>query len=169
MNGYSNSYLFGSEDTLTRGQVACILFNMAQATPSYNENGMIYVEGFGWKSFDDVDGSQYYGKAIAWAKQNGVVNGYGDGTFAPDAPVTREEFAAMLANFTKKFDASYEAADTSVLDSFGDAGQVSAWATDVVAWAVENGVMGNGGFLAPTADIIRADAACMVYNYAIAE
>ena len=76
----------------------------------------------------------------------------------------------MVSNYASKYDQSYDgSADTSVLDQFDDASGVSDWATEVVAWAVENGIMGNGGFLNASGDIIRADAACMVYNYAIAE
>ncbi|WP_066834748.1 S-layer homology domain-containing protein [Collinsella ihumii] len=171
MNGYNDTWLFGSYDAITRGQVACVLYNMATYAGQVDESDLTYNEISGYETgFSDVNGKAYYGKAIAWAKQAGVVNGYGDGTFAPDAPVTREEFAAMVSNYASKYDQSYDGtADTSVLDQFDDASGVSDWATEVVAWAVENGIMGNGGFLNASGDIIRADAACMVYNYAIAE
>ncbi|MBM6786792.1 S-layer homology domain-containing protein [Collinsella tanakaei] len=168
MNGYSDTWLFGSYDQLTRGQVACILYNMATYSRQVDESKLVYNELVGYETgFSDVNGKAYYGKAIAWAKQAGVVNGYGDGTFAPDAPVTREEFAAMVMNYASKYDQAYEAVSgTDALDKFDDANGVSEWAEEVVAWAVENGIMGNGGFLNAQGDIIRADAACMVYNYA---
>ena len=47
-----------------------------------------------------------------------------------------------------------------------DAEQVADFAKDSVAWAVENGILGNSGYVAAGSTIIRADAACMVYNYA---
>lgn len=167
LNGYNGTDLFGSRDRLTRGQVACLLYNMAQGGGFVADEG----ESNPWKdytSFTDVATDQYYAKAIAWAKSAGVVNGYPDGTFKPEAPVTREEFAAMLANYVQKLDSSYVAADVTNLDEFADGSQVSDWAKEVVAWAVENDIMGNGGAIMPTANIIRADAACMVYNYAFA-
>ena len=165
MNGYADGVLFGAHDQITRGQVACVLFNMAGA--DMNENDGFYNEILGWKSFSDVDGKAYYGKAIAWAKQAGVVNGYGDGTFRPDAPVTREELACMLANYAKKVDqadVSVEDAD-KVLSSMSDGASVSDWAKGSVAWAVENEIMGNAGFVNALSDITRAETAAMVVNY----
>ena len=163
MSGYAGTKLFGSTDQLTRGQVACILFNMAGGE-SIDLDGNWYNDLVGWKSFDDVDGKEYYGKAISWAKQAGVVNGYGDGTFRPDANVTREEFAAMLANFAKKYNAFVDVDADKVLGEFSDGASVSDWAEEVVAWAVDSEIMGNGGFIAPTAQITRAEAAAMVVN-----
>ena len=165
LTGYNGTDLFGSYDQLTRGQVACLLYNMAQGGGHVADEG----ESNLWKdytSFSDVATDKYYSKAVAWAKSAGVVNGYADGSFKPEAPVTREEFAAMLANYAKKFDASYAAGDASSLDDFADGAQVSDWAKEVVAWAVENDIMGNGGAIMPGNNITRADAACIVYNYA---
>ena len=170
MNGYAHTNLFGAEDNLTRGQVACILYNMALDARKVDETKLVYNENTGYVTgFSDVNGKNYYGAAIAWAKQAGVVNGYGDGTFKPEQTVTREEFCAMLANYASKFDDDYAEGSASTLDSFDDAAQVSGWAEKVVAWGVENGIIGNGGFLNAQGQIIRADAACMVYNYANAE
>ena len=167
MNGYAGTKLFGSTDQLTRGQVACVLFNMAGGE-SIDFGGDWYNDLVGWKSFDDVDGKAYYGKAISWAKQAGVVNGYADGTFRPDANVTREEFAAMLANFAKKYNAFVDVDADKVLGEFSDGASVSDWAEEVVAWAVDSEIMGNGGFIAPTAQITRAEAAAMVINSKLA-
>ena len=166
MNGYADGVLFGAHDQITRGQVACVLFNMAGGE-DMNETDGSFNEVFGWKSFSDVDGKAYYGEAIAWAKQAGVVNGYGDGTFRPDAPVTREELACMLANYAKKVDqadVSVEDAD-KVLSSMSDGASVSDWAKGSVAWAVENEIMGNAGFVNALSDITRAETAAMVVNY----
>ena len=164
MNGYAGTSLFGPNDAITRGQVACVLYNMAGGAaadfnPHYDSNHGVVT------GFSDVDGGQYYAAPIAWAKQAGVVNGYGDGTFAPDAKITREEFAAMLANYAalKGDDVAVDA--DAVLASFPDGSAVSGWAKDVVAWAAGNGIMGNGGVLNPTAQITRAEVAAMAVNY----
>ena len=162
MGGYAGTKFFGPNDKITRGQVAVVLFNMAGGTLGaadfeYDNNG-------GYASFADVDGSQYYAKAVAWAKAAGVVNGYGDGTFKPESPITREEFAVMLSNYAKKV-GNFEAADGSALAELPDASSVSDWAEEAVAWAVENGYMGKGGFVNAKSDIIRAEAAAMAVRY----
>ena len=165
MNGYKNTSVFGALDNLSRGQVATVLYNMAGGASLKVEGS--YSDLWGYETgFSDVDGNAYYARAIAWAKQAGVVNGYADGTFHPDQAVTRQEFACMLANYAKKFDKSYEAPSADAMDEMSDAAQVADFAKTSVAWAVENGIIGNSGYVAPGANIIRADAACMVYNYA---
>lgn len=165
MNGYNGTQIFGPASDLTRGQVACVLNNMATfGGDASDETDLSYDNQTGYKSFSDVDGKAYYGQAIAWAKQAGVVNGYADGTFHPDQQVTRQEFACMLANYAKKV-GTFEAASSDALDEMGDAGLVADFAEESVAWAVENGIMGNGGSIAPGADIARAEAAAMVVNF----
>ena len=163
INGYAGTTLFGPEAQIKRGDVACVLFNMAGA-PDMDDDNHIDENGNYLTGFSDVNGHAYYAEAIAWAKQAGVVNGYGDGTFKPEALVTREEFACMLANYAK-LTGNYEAADSKVLDAFADKGSVSDWAVDSVAWAVEGEIMGNGGTLNGTAAITRAQVAAMAVNY----
>ncbi len=163
INGYAGTTLFGPEAQIKRGDVACVLFNMAGASDIDNDN-FVDEDGNFLTGFSDVNGHAYYAQAIAWAKQAGVVNGYGDGTFKPESMVTREEFACMLANYAK-LTGNYEAADPKVLDSFADKGSVSDWAVDSVAWAVEGEIMGNGGSLDGTGVITRAQVAAMAVNY----
>ena len=162
INGLRNADLFAPTKTITRGDVACILFNMAGGDKIYESNKNEFG-GFD-TGFNDVDSHVYYAKAIQWAKSMGVVNGYGDGTFAPDKLVSREEFACMLANFSKAMH-DFEAADSSVLDSFGDAGEVDSWAKESVAWAVANKIMGNNGEINANDSILRAEVATMAVNY----
>lgn len=163
INGYAGTTLFGPEAQIKRGDVACVLFNMAGA-PDIDNDNFVDEDGNFLTGFSDVNGHAYYAQAIAWAKQAGVVNGYGDGTFKPESMVTREEFACMLANYAK-LTGNYEAADSKVLDSFADKGSVSDWAVDSVAWAVEGEIMGNGGSLDGTGVITRAQVAAMAVNY----
>ena len=163
INGYAGTTLFGPEAQIKRGDVACVLFNMAGA-PDIDNDNFVDEDGNFLTGFSDVNGHAYYAQAIAWAKQAGVVNGYGDGTFKPESMVTREEFACMLANYAK-LTGNYEAADSKVLDGFADKGSVSDWAVDSVAWAVEGEIMGNGGSLDGTGVITRAQVAAMAVNY----
>ena len=164
MTGYADTDLFGGWDNITRADVVGTLYKMAGGD-ALTVPGNLYDVLVGWKSFDDVDGNEYYGRALAWAKSVGIANGH-DGKFRPTDTVTREEFAAFLANYAELFDKSYEAADEGTLSEMPDAGQVSDWAKGSVAWAVENGIMGNGGSIDPSSAIIRGDVAGMIYNYA---
>lgn len=166
MNGYADSNLFGPYDKITRGQVAVVLYNMANASGHYTDETIgENATNWGYKSFSDVTDGAYYAKAVAWAKAAGVVNGYGDGTFKPEQDVTRQEFAKMLANYAQKF-GTYQAGDASSLADYADGSAVDSWATDSVAWAVEQGYMGkNTDTLAPANSIIRAEAAAMIARY----
>ncbi len=173
VHGDSGATTFRPNATITRGEVAVILYNMSGVDDNYSQNennSGYYQDGRGWiTGFDDVDGNQFYAKAISWAKRAGVVNGY-DGTndFRPDAPVTSEEFAAMLSNYAEKVnqDDSVAEADPSSLEGVPGGSEVSGWAQKAVAWAVENEVMGNNGAnIDAHASIIRARVAAMCVNY----
>ena len=162
INGISGTNLFAPEADITRADAVCILFNMAGGVVGSND--FQYNENTGYNTgFSDVDGHAYFAKALAWAHASGVANG-SNGEFRPYDQITREEFASLLANFAKS-KGEFVAADESALDGMSDANTVSDWAEDNVAWAVENGVMGNGGFVAGQSNIKRAEVAAMAVNY----
>lgn len=166
MNGYAETDLFGPNDTITRAQVAQVLFNMAGGRVDMDLPEGYYNELYGYKSFDDVNGKMWYGKAIAWAKAAGIATGYGDGTFAPENNITREEFATMLARYAQKY-GNYTAGSAADFAAYGDASAVDSWAAEYVAWAVKGGYMGkNTNVLTPLANMTRAEAAAMVVRYA---
>ena len=166
MNGYADTDLFGPNDTITRAQVAQVLYNMAGGRADMDLPEGSYNEIYGYASFDDVNGKMWYGKAIAWAKAAGIVTGYGDGTFAPENNITREEFATMLARYAQKY-GNYTAGSVADFAAYGDASAVDSWAAEYVAWAVKGGYMGkNTNVLTPLANMTRAEAAAMVVRYA---
>ena len=166
MNGYADTNLFGPNDTITRAQVAQVLFNMAGGRADMYLPEGSYNEIYGYTSFGDVNGKMWYGKAIAWAKAAGIVTGYGDGTFAPENNITREEFATMLARYAQKY-GNYTAGSAADFAAYGDASAVDSWAAEYVAWAVKGGYMGkNTNVLTPLANMTRAEAAAMVVRYA---
>lgn len=166
MNGYADTNLFGPNDTITRAQVAQVLFNMARDRADMDLPEGSYNEIHGYASFSDVNGKMWYGKAIAWAKAAGIVTGYGDGTFAPENNITREEFATMLARYAQKY-GNYTAGSAADFAAYGDASAVDSWAAEYVAWAVKGGYMGkNTNVLTPLANMTRAEAAAMVVRYA---
>lgn len=167
MSGYAGTKLFGPNDRITRGQVACVLFNMAGGKAGGVTDDKFDVNEGYETGFSDVDGHAYYAQAIAWAKTTGVVNGYaGTDKFGPNDFVTREQFAAMLANYAKASGKDITVEDAAaVLAAMPDGSKVSDWAKDSVAWAVANKYMGNGGTIAPQSSITRAEVAAMAVNY----
>ena len=164
--GIGDGSLFAPNADIKRGDVAVVLFRMANGEAYKDEDFSFDVNHGFLTGFSDVDGHAYYAKAIAWAAKAGVVNGYADGTFRAEKNITSEEFAAMLSNFAKLKgeDISVEDAD-AVLAAYPDGSAVSAWAKPAVAWAVENDVMGNGAKLDATSNISRARVAAMAVNY----
>ena len=114
--------------------------------------------------FSDVASGQWFSKAVAWAAANGVVNGYENGTFAPNAAITREQLAAILYRF-----AQFKGYDVSVkgnLSSFSDNAQVSDWAKEAMQWAVGAGIInGDNNALKPTGNATRAEVAIMLMRY----
>lgn len=157
MEGYPNC-LFGPDDQLTRAQIAQVL---------YNRENKPEVEAR--EIFDDVATYAWYADAITWASDAGVVQGYGDGNFGPDDPITREQLAAMLYRYSayKGYDVSSgEAIETL---SFSDADSISDWALSAVKWAYAEGIvegLGNG-ILNPTGYATRAQAATMFMRYCL--
>ena len=166
-----NGYVFGIGGTTTfapnasiiRGDVAVIMYRMAGGKTA-NEGLTTDDKGY-VTPFTDVDPHAYYAQAIQWAAKSGIITGYGDGTFAPEQNITREEFACMLAKYAKS-QGKFAASDGSALAALPDAGSVDGWAKESVAWAVEQGLMGSAGYVAPLTDITRAEAAkmCVVYQ-----
>ncbi|MBM6779924.1 S-layer homology domain-containing protein, partial [Collinsella tanakaei] len=89
--------------------------------------------------FADVLQGEWYAPYVNWANEAGVMTGYeGAGAFGVGDPLTREQFASMVA---RAAGADLDAADASALEGFGDADGVSGWAETAMAWAVENGVI----------------------------
>ncbi|MDR2771267.1 MAG: S-layer homology domain-containing protein [Clostridiales Family XIII bacterium] len=115
--------------------------------------------------FSDVTRGTPLAAAVSWARDAGVVSGMGDGSFMPDASVTREQIAAMLYRY-----AGHKSADTGAkgdLAAFTDAEGISGWASEALAWAVGAGVvsgMGDGS-VAPQGMATRAQVAQMLRNF----
>ena len=162
VNGVGNTGLFSPNADITRADAVCVLYNMAGG--KLNADGEFgFSEDDGYVTgFSDVDGHAYFAKALAWAKAAGVANG-SNGQFRPYDKITREEFASLLANFSK-VKGDYVAVDADKV--LGSATDYSAWAKQNVAWAKANGIMGNNGSaIDGTGNITRAQVAAMAVNY----
>ena len=116
--------------------------------------------------FSDVEDGKWYTDAVIWAAENKIVDGYGNGKFGPNDPITREQLAAILYRYAqfKGVDVSV-GEDTNIL-SFGDATEVSGWANAAMRWAVGSGIInGKDGRLVPKGDASRAEAATMLQRF----
>ncbi len=170
MTGYAGTDLFGPYDCLTRAQAVTALFRLVEGDPGRitfdPEN---YVDDT--TGFTDVADGQYYSAALNWAHYRGIVFGCEDGTFAPDRPITREEFLVMLGR-ADGFGAISPDVDPDQGEGvFADSHLMSLWAQGYDEWGLSCGIVlgdynaGAGGMLRPQDPIIRAEAATMCMRY----
>lgn len=149
MKGTGNG-AFEPAALMTRGMLATVLHNLANNAAA---NGSV--------SFSDVADSAWYAEAVAWAATNHVINGYPDGRFGPNDPITREQLAVMLYRYAGSPPVSMNGLN------FVDADKVSDYARQAIAWAVANGILnGKGnGVLDPQGTATRAEVAQMLLNF----
>ena len=116
-------------------------------------------------TFSDVAEGNYYAPAIAWASANGLVNGFGDGSFRPDEPVTREQLATIFYRYAALKNQSTE--NSTDISTFMDITQISPYALPALRWANGAGLISgtDWGGLAPQATTSRAEAAQIFMNY----
>lgn len=115
-------------------------------------------------AFSDVSADAWYYQAIAWAADNGIVDGYEDGSFKPLASVTREQLANMLYNYSVLQD--YDTATEYDISLFTDSDNVRAYAADAMKWAVgKNLIEGTDGMLLPGNTATRAQVAAILVRY----
>lgn len=150
-NGYGNG-VFAPTQTITRAQFVMALSNLDQAELS------LYSEDSG---FSDIQGqglNSSMRKAITWATANQLIRGFGDNTFHPNEPVTREQMCVILAEY-----AGLERTDASS-PAFSDDAALSSWARDAVYACRDSGLIsGMGGNLFnPRSSATRAQA-CVIF------
>ena len=138
--------LFGPNQPCTRAQIVTFLWRAAGSP-----------EPKSMSSFSDVSADSYYAKAVAWAVENGITTGTGDGKFSPDATCTRAQSVTFLFRAIGKLvDSKAEFSDV-LTDSYY---------ANAVAWAVENGVT-NGigdGLFGPDNSCTRAQIVTFLYR-----
>jgi len=141
--------LFGPNQPCTRAQIVTFLWRAAGSP-----------EPKTMSSFADVSMDAYYAKAVAWAVENGITTGTGDGKFSPDATCTRAQSVTFL----------YRAAGGPAVSGSAEFGDVvtNAYYADAVAWAAKNGITGGigGGLFGSGNDCTRAQIVTFLYrNY----
>ena len=147
-NGMSDT-VFAPKAQLTRAMFVTVLGRLAGVdTTEYTE-----------AAFDDVDPSSWYGPYVAWAAKHGVTDGVGDGLFAPDANVTRQQIAAFLSRFLTQIGVRAEGAAITYVD--GD--EIADYARDGVAVCRALGLLQGDpqNRFRPEDDATRAEAAAI--------
>ena len=152
ITGYSNG-TFGPSNNIQRQDFVLILSRIAGADLSAYEgqNG----------GFSDVQAGAYYASAVAWAKDKGIVTGYSADNFGVGTYITREQISLILCRY---LNGSASGDVDTILNAYSDGGNTSPWAKAGVAWAVENGIIGNSDYLNPNGNAGRAEVAQIIYN-----
>ena len=152
ITGYSNG-TFGPSNNIQRQDFVLILARIAGANLSAykGQNG----------GFSDVQAGAYYASAVAWAKDKGIVTGYSADNFGVGTYISREQISLILCRY---LNGSASGDVDAILNAYSDGGNTSPWAKAGVAWAVENGIIGNSDYLNPNGNAGRAEVAQIIYN-----
>jgi hypothetical protein len=144
---------FAPNDNITRAEFVTILAGVAGAD----------VKTATVSDFSDVAADAWFAPYVAWAAQAGVSKGTGDGKFNPNAPITRQDMAAMIVRFVKDVQGTTLPAVNEAVH-FADSGQIADYAADAVAMMQKAGIISGKGnnLFAPLDNATRAEAAKML-------
>ncbi|MEE0230393.1 MAG: S-layer homology domain-containing protein [Peptococcaceae bacterium] len=139
--------LFGPNQPCTRAQIVSFLWRAAGSPEPKNMS-----------SFSDVSADSYYAKAVAWAIENGITSGTGNGKFSPDITCTRAQSVTFLY---RAFGAPAVSGSTAFSDVPAD-----TYYTAAVKWAAENGITGGigGGLFGSDNNCTRAQIVTFLYR-----
>ena len=153
-NGTSDTE-FSPNISMSRAMLVTVLYRMAEASAPY-----------GGSTFTDVEEGQWYTDAVLWAAENGIVSGYGSGTFGVHDLVTREQLAAILYRYAAK--QLFDVSASKDLAVFADCGSISSYAYDALSWANATGLISGRTetTLAPKGTATRAEVAAILHRFA---
>jgi len=119
----------------------------------------------GAAAYSDVAADSYCANAVSWAGTKKIVNGFGDGSFAPDKAVTREQLAAIVYRYAQF--RGLDVSSTAALTDFTDAADVADYALPAMRWAVGTKLLqGADHALAPKDGAQRAQVAAILQRFA---
>lgn len=144
---------FEPEKQITRGEFITVLARFAGAKESNAKT-----------SFTDIDKNMYYAPFVAWAKENNITAGTGNGKFSPDKPISRAEMTTMLYRFLKSIKIDLKSLDKNI--DFKDKDKIPSWAKDAIKEMVDFGILnGNDdGTFNPMGKFKRCQMAQITYN-----
>ncbi|MCD4712875.1 MAG: S-layer homology domain-containing protein [Clostridiales bacterium] len=147
VSGYVDG-TFKPGNAITRAEFTVIAYNAFE------------LESTTRKAFDDVKTSDWFYQPVSQMAAQGFINGYGDGSFKPNAPITRAEAAIILVNIQGL------KANPEAISIFEDAGLIPPWAAGYIGAAFEaKNISGYpDGTFRPNANITRAESVVMLDN-----
>jgi hypothetical protein len=136
--------IFSPNEVMSRAMISQVLYNL--------ENKPECIEK---SNFVDVSSKDWYANAVNWAVSNEIISGYGNGKYAPNDNLTREQLIVMLWKYSGKPESMHK------LEHFNDASKISDYAIKALQWANEKGIInGNDkGLLEPKDKATRAQVA----------
>ena len=158
---YVNDLMTGVSDTgfapnaaLNRAMLVTILYRL-DGEPAVKAGN----------AYSDVADGAWYADAVAWASENGIVTGYGDGSFGPADNITREQMAVMLYRYAAF--KGYDVTAASDLKDFNDTGSISSWALESLRWAnAEQLINGRtAAELVPGGNAARGETAAILMRF----
>ena len=154
VNGMGNKK-FEPDTNMTRAMLVTILYR-AEGEPEVDEDD---------NPFKDVKDGEWYTDAVIWAAENDIVKGMTNTTFEPNTNITREQIAVILFRYAQTKDEEVEG-DKDEID-FADANEISSYAREAIAWAVEEEIIEGRGNnkVAPKANATRAEVATVLVRY----
>lgn len=154
MGGVSETK-FAPEEPVTRAMLVVILHRL-EGTPEAGEC-----------EFADVAKGEWYSDGIAWAAEQGIVNGVSDAEFAPDSAITREQIAAIMYRYAQAKGVDVAAFEDTNILSFDDAAQISEYAIPAMQYACGSGLIGGktATTINPQDNATRAEIATILMRY----
>ena len=146
---------FSPDTAMTRGMFLTVLGRLANVdVDSYNES-----------SFNDVKSDAYYMGYIEWAIKNNIIKGIGNGNFAPEQAITREQMAVIMSNYAKIMD--IKLTQTHGENTFADSANISAYAKDAVQQMQMEGILRgkNGNLFDPQGTATRAEISAVLHRF----
>ncbi len=156
MNGMDATH-FAPNDPMTRGQFVTIIARIS---------GKDYSGMASEAKFSDTTKKRFYSDALGWCVKNGIINGYPDGTFKPDNPILRQEFAAVFDRFLKL--QNQEIIGTDIADKFKDESTFPKFAKTAIETLRKTGLVkgDDKGNFNPKNNMTRAEIAQVLARYA---
>ena len=153
-SGTSNT-TFSPNTAMTRGMFVTALGRLANAD----------VSSYTKSSFTDVKADAYYMGYIEWASKNNIVNGIGNGRFAPDQSITREQMAVIMGNYAKTI--GYTLPKVHIENIFTDNAKISTYAKEAVKQMQMAGVISgkNGNLFDPQGTATRAEVSAVLRRF----
>jgi peptidoglycan/xylan/chitin deacetylase (PgdA/CDA1 family) len=146
---------FKPNEYLTRGMAATLLWRLAGRPSAETTNG----------GFSDVPEHTWYSEAVAWGRENNIINGYNSWQFAPADLVSREQFCALLQRFAIAEGERFPALGFS--RTYSDADRISGWAKEAVEAVMKGGFVSKNdtSIFRPRDSLTRAEAAELLAWY----